>query len=85
MRLTLGVARTEGLDIKTRKILSLGIISIQEPVKSAEEVIKEIDDLIEDSDAEEDDLSEHGNQVKLWKEAHVNTTSGANVIKQIPW
>jgi hypothetical protein len=28
-----------------------------------DDIIKEIDDLIEDSDAEEEDLSEHGNQV----------------------
>ena len=32
-------------------------------MKSAEEVIKEIDDLIEDSDEEDQDVSEHGNQV----------------------
>ena len=37
----------------------------QEPVKSAEEVIKEIDDLIEESDAEDEDVSEHGNQVRV--------------------
>ena len=37
----------------------------QDPVKSADEVIKEIDDLIEDSDVEEEELSEHGNQVTV--------------------
>ena len=35
----------------------------QDPVKSADEVIKEIDDLIEESDPEDEDLSEQGNQV----------------------
>jgi hypothetical protein len=39
-------------------------MNFQDPVKSADEVIKEIDDLIEDSDVEEEELSEHGNQVK---------------------
>ena len=38
----------------------------QEPVKSAEEVLKEIDDLIEESDAEDEDVSELGNQVRVW-------------------
>ncbi len=42
-------------------------------MKSAEEVIKEIDDLIEDSDAEEDDLSEHGNQVMPFETQHQMT------------
>ena len=35
-------------------------------MKSAEEVLKEIDDLIEESDAEDEDVSEHGNQVGVW-------------------
>ena len=35
-------------------------------MKSAEEVLKEIDDLIEESDAEDEDVSEHGNQVRVW-------------------
>ncbi len=37
-------------------------------MKSADEVIKEIDDLIEDSDVEEEELSEHGNQVTIERE-----------------
>ena len=36
-------------------------------------MIKEIDDLIEDSDVEEEDLSEHGNQVII--EANFVSTS----------
>ena len=36
-------------------------------------MIKEIDDLIEDSDVEEEDLSEHGNQVTV--EANLKSKS----------